>query len=168
MKFNNYLLPGLLAGFSAGILSSIPGLKNICCCLVVPLGAFFAVYLFKKSTNSVNVQFRYAALMGLLTGVFAALFTTSFEVLFTLLTHTNDFVESLPQTEIAVKGWNLGPLFDNTFVLMKQMSKEITTYGFSLFYTLAILFSNLIVDTVFGFSGALAAKYYFNRRTVQK
>jgi hypothetical protein len=165
MKLNNYFLPGLLAGFSAGVLSFIPVLKNTCCCLLVPLAAFFAVYLYRKSTRTEFLEFRDAAILGLLTGFFAAIFSTAFEVLITYVNHTNDFVQSLPQTEVAVKSWDLGPVFDNTFVIMRQMSREITETGFSLFYTIGILFSNLIVNTVFAFAGGLAARTYFNRRT---
>lgn len=165
MRPNNYFLPSLLAGFSAGVLSSVPGIKSFSCCLLVPLCAFFAVYLFRKSTGSGNISFGQSAGIGILTGVFAALFGTAIETIMTLITRTNEFVETLPQTEIAIKNLNLGPIFDNTFEIMKQMGKEIRTTGFSLFYTLGILFSNLIVYSVFAFLGAITARLYFKRQS---
>ncbi len=165
MKQNNYFLPSLLAGFSAGVLSSVPGIKSLSCCLLIPIAAFFAIYLFRKATQSANILFSQAALTGILTGIFAAFFNTAFETLMALITHTNEFVETLPQTEIAIKELNLGPIFDATFEIMKQMSREIRETGFSFFFTIGILISNLIVYTVFAFIGAVVARLYFNKRS---
>jgi hypothetical protein len=168
MKSRNYFLPALLAGFAASVLLSVPVLKNLSCCFLIPFASVFALWLYKNSSRTDYIEFKDAALTGLLTGIFMAIFSTTIEIFLTFISHTNDFVESLPQTEIALKNLEIGPILDNTFSIMKQMSKEIQENGFSLFYSIGIFFSNLFVDTLFAFLGAIAGRVYFNRRSAQE
>jgi chromate transport protein ChrA len=161
---NKYFLPSLLAGFAVGVLSFVPGIKNLGCCLLIPAAAFFAVYLFRKSTNADFIEFKSAAIIGILTGVIAALFSTAFETLLTYIAKTNDFVESLPQAEVAISNLNLGLIFDNTFELMRRMSNEIRATGFSPLYVVFLFFSNMVINPLFAFLGAILARAFFNRK----
>lgn len=161
MKLRNYFLPAVLAGFSLGVLNSIPFLKP--CCLLIPVGGFFAVYLYRAATKIIQLDLGRVALIGVLTGLFAALFATSFDVLFTYITRSNEIVESLPEIEKMMKN-NFGKLFESTFQIYKYMSDEIRASGFSLLYTIGMLFSYLIIDTIFAFIGAVFARSYFNKR----
>jgi hypothetical protein len=168
MKLNNYFLPALVAGFAAGVASIVPVLSNLSCCIMIPLASFFAMYLYNRASGRYYIEFRHASAIGILTGITSAVFATFFLVLLSYINKTNDFVDNLPQTEIAIQELELGPIFQQSFELMKHMGKEIKETGFSLFFTIGMLFSNLIVNTVFGFLGAILARNFFNRRTRQE
>jgi Na+-driven multidrug efflux pump len=166
MKQNNYFLPSLITGFGVGVLSFVPGIKNLGCCFLLPVAAFFAVYLYRKSTNTDFIEFKSAFVIGLLTGLIAAVFSTAFEIILTLITRTNDFVESLPQAEVALQNWELGGIFDNTFELMRRMGREIRETGFSFLYTVFLFISNIVINPIFAFLGAIVARAYFNRKAL--
>jgi len=51
MNFKKYL-PALVAGFGAAVLSTVPGIKNFSCCLLVPGAAAISILLDKKISNS--------------------------------------------------------------------------------------------------------------------
>ena len=159
------LLPPLVCGFGAAVLNTIPGVKSIGCCLVVPVAAWFSLILNEK-INKVQppVPLQDAFFFGFLAGLFAAIFSTGFDVLITLIMHTNDFVQTLPQTETVLKGWNIGELWKETSSLLHKMSSDIQTKGFSLLYTLASLFSNVIIDSIFGMVGGLIGMHIQNKR----
>lgn len=165
---SNKFLPPLVCGFVAAVLSTIPGIKTIGCCIVIPGAAWFALVLDQRINKAEPpITSKKALIFGLLTGIFAALFSTAFDVLITLITHTNDFVDSLPQTEIAMRNLNLGEIWDQTFALLKTMSQQIKANGFSVLYTIAILFSNLFIDAIFGIIGGLLGMMIQNKKTSQ-
>lgn len=158
-------MPPLVCGFGAAVLSTIPGVKSIGCCMVVPIAAWLSLILNEK-LNKVQppVVTQDAFFFGLLTGFFAAIFSTGFDILITLIMHTNDFVQTLPQTESIVKGWNLGELWSETSSLLHKMSLDIKTNGFSFLYTFAILISNIFIDSVFGMIGGLIGMRIQNKK----
>ena len=159
------LFPPLVCGFGAAVLSTIPGLKSLGCCLVVPVAAWFSLILNEKINKVLPpVPIKNAFFFGLMTGLLAAVFTTTIDLLITLITHTNDFVQSLPQTESIMQGWNLGGLWTETSSLLHKMSSDIQTNGFSFLYAVAILFSNLIIDSIFGMIGGLLGMSIQNKR----
>ena len=159
-------LPALVAGFGAAVLTTVPGLREFGCCLIVPLAVFTALLLYRKTLNEdKNISVKTSLLLGFLTGVFAALFTTFFDILITLFTHSNDFVQTLPQTKEVLESLNLGEAAKQTLELMNGMAKQITSTGFSLLYTIFILISNLIVDSIFGLIGGILGRIVVNRRT---
>ncbi len=161
-------LPSFVCGFSAAVISTIPGIRSIACCFVVPAAAWFSLVLdhkINKAEPPVSVQ--NALFFGLLTGLFAAIFSTGLDILMTFIMHSNDFVRSLPQTEIIARQWNLGDIWNQTQSLLRKMSTDIKVNGFSLTYSAAILFSNLIIDIVFGIIGGLLGMLIQNRKTIQ-
>jgi hypothetical protein len=161
----NKFLPALVCGFGAAVLTTVPGVKNFACCLIVPLAAIISINLDHRLNHSeFPIRPGKAIFFGILTGIFAALFSTFFDVLITYLTHTNDFIEALPQTESLIREYKLNLLLDQTLAIFKNISTEITTRGFSLFYTFAMLMSNLFVDIIFGLIGGLAGMSFFNKR----
>jgi Na+-driven multidrug efflux pump len=164
MNYKNYFLPSLLGGFVAGVLFFVPGIRNLGCCFLLPAAGFFAIYLFKRSSNTNYIEFRDAVITGLLTGLIAAVFSTIFETLLTYLARTNDFVETLPQAEESLRDIGLGTLFDYTFDLMRAMAQEIRETGFSMMYTGFLFISNIIVNPIFSFLGAILARAFFNRQ----
>lgn len=164
MSLKKYL-PTLVAGFAAAVLATVPGIKNFSCCLLVPSAAVFAVLLDKKITNSSEkVSIGKGLGFGFLTGVVATIFITLFEMLLTYFARTNDFIQSLPQSEIVMRQWNLGPLLDDSLKLLKGIAKEIEKTGFSFLYLILIFFSNFLINSLFGMIGGLLGMNLANRK----
>lgn len=164
MSLKKYL-PTLVAGFAAAVLATVPGIKNFSCCLLVPGAAVFAVLLDKKITNSSEkVSIGKGLGFGFLTGVVATIFITLFEMLLTYFARTNDFIQSLPQSEIVMRQWNLGPLLDDSLKLLKGIANEIEKTGFSFLYLILIFFSNFLINSLFGMIGGLLGMNLANRK----
>jgi hypothetical protein len=164
MNYKKYL-PTLICGFAAAVLATVPGIKNFSCCLLVPGAAVFSIFLDKKvSQSDQKVNLGKALGFGFLTGVFATIFITLFEMLLTYFAKTNDFVQSLPQSELLLRQWNLGPIFNDSIDLMKSMAKQIEKTGFSVLYLLLIFFSNFLINSIFGMIGGALGMSLVNRR----
>ncbi len=158
-------LSSLVTGFGAAVLTTVPGVREFGCCLIVPLSVFTALLLYRKALNSnVNLTIKTSLLIGLFTGIVAAIFTTFFDLIITFFTHSNDFVQTLPQTKEIIDNLKLGETAKQTLNLMNGMSDQIVSTGFSLLYTIFILISNLIVDSVFGLLGGVLGRMIVNRR----
>ena len=165
MNSNKYL-PILVCGFGAAVLTTVPYIKSFSCCLILPAASFGALYLDLRVNKTIlPIKTKYAIFYGLLTGIVVALFSSAFEILITFVTHSNDFVSTLPQTESAMRSLNLGSLIDQTMGLLNRMSTEIVANGFSLLYTIAITFSNIIIDSIFGIVGGVIGMIVINKRT---
>lgn len=168
MNPKNYFLPAIVTGFGAAVLTTVPGIKSLACCLIIPAAGLIAVLLYQKINKiSVPIQMKEAVIIGLFCGLAAAVFSTFFDILITFITHSNDFVESLPQTKTLLQKYNLNSLFQQTFQLLQKMSDQIQENGFSFLYAGAILFSNLIVDSIFGIIGSIIGLAFVKRRINQ-
>jgi len=86
-------------------------------------------------------------------------------MLLTYFTKSNDFIQSLPQTEIVMRQWDLGPMVDESLKLIKSVSKDIQKNGFSIIYLLMILSSNLIINSIFGMIGGALGMSLANRKS---
>ena len=162
----NKFSPALVAGFGAAVLTTVPGIKDFGCCLIVPLAAVLSLYLDHRiNKTELPISGKKAVLFGLLTGLFAATFATFFDVLITYITHSNEFVNSLPQTENMIQSSPLGPLLQQSLALLKQMAAQIKSDGFSILYTIAMLISNMFIDSIFGILGGLLGMTFLNKRT---
>ncbi|MHB1686202.1 MAG: hypothetical protein ACYCVH_02345 [Ignavibacteriaceae bacterium] len=160
------ILPSFVCGFGAAVLTTVPGVKNVGCCLVVPLAAFTALFLDHKINKSLPpINIKKAIAFGILTGIFAAFFSTFFDVLITFISRTNDYVEALPQTESLIKSYKfVGPLFDQTISMLHSMANQIKLTGFSPLYTFMIFITNIFIDLIFGVIGGLLGMSFFNKR----
>jgi len=160
------LLPALVCGFGAAVLSAIPGLKNFGCCLIVPAAAYIALLLDVKINHFYEtIRPSKAVAFGILTGIFAAAFSTLFETLITYLLRTNDFVTALPELDNVLKGYMATPGIADALYLLKQVGKEITVYGFSALYVFLLLMNSLIVNFIFGIAGGLFGMYFINQKS---
>ena len=160
------IFPSLVSGFVASVFSTIPLLKSFSCCLLVPAAAVLALYLDRRINNNLEkITIKKALLFGFLTGLFAAFFITSFDLLLTYITKTNDLITTLPQTEAMLNDWNLGPLMEQSITMLRQMAEEINSTGFSTLYAVMILFSNLISNTIFGMIGGALGMVILNKKT---
>jgi hypothetical protein len=165
MNFKKYL-PTLVAGFGAAVLSTVPGIKNFSCCLLVPGAAAISILLDKRITHSYEkVNIGKGIGFGFLTGIVATIFITIFEMLVTYFAKTNDFIESIPQSEMVIREWNLGPMVDESLKMMKTVAKEISKSGFSFLYLLMIFSSNFIINSIFGMIGGALGISLANRKS---
>lgn len=162
---NKKYLPGLVCGFGAAVLTTIPGVQTIACCLLVPIASVISIFLYKKSQPGLlKIQTGTGILLGLLTAVFAALFASGFEIIITYITRTSDLVTSMPQAEKVVKDMNLGPAAEESMEVLKQMVSEIQSKGFSFLYAFLITTTNLITYSIFGMLGGLIGTAVINKR----
>jgi hypothetical protein len=164
MDYNKYL-PSIVTGFGAAVLSTIPGIKNLNCCLIIPAAAFLSIYLYNKSTgNDSPIKLNKALSYGLITGLIAASFSSLFDILITYITHSNDLVVGLEQTEEMMQELKLGSLIDASMEMMRTMVKEIEATGFSALYTVMITISNFFIFSIFGMLGGLLGMAVLNKR----
>lgn len=162
---NKKYLSALVCGFGASVLTTIPGVQTIACCLLVPVASAISIFLYNKSqTELVKIQTGTGIFLGLLTAVFAALFASGFEIIITYITRTSDLVTSMPQAEKVVKDMNLGPAAEESMEILKQMVSEIQSKGFSFLYAFLITTTNLITYSIFGMLGGLIGTAVINKR----
>lgn len=162
---NKKYLSALVCGFGAAVLTTIPGVQTIACCLLVPIASVISIFLYKKSQQDLlKIQTGTGIFLGLLTAVFAALFASGFEIIITYITRTSDLVTSMPQAEKVVKDMNLGPAAEESMKVLKQMISEIQSKGFSFLYAFLITTTNLITYSIFGMLGGLIGTAVINKR----
>ncbi len=168
MDYNKYL-PSIITGFGAAVLSTIPGIKNLNCCLIIPVAALLSLYIYNKSSgNDSPIKLNKALSYGLITGLIAALFSSLFDILITFITHSNDLVVGLEQTEEMMHELNFGALMDASMEIMRTMVKEIEATGFSALYTVMITISNFFIFSVFGMLGGLLGMAVLNKKNRPK
>ncbi len=157
--------PALVSGFAAAVLTTVPLIKNIGCCLVIPAASIISLYLYLRINNfSSRILSSDALKFGLLTGLAAAVFATFFDILITYITHSNEIVATLPQVEIMMNELHLGEMSKQAIQLLRIMSKEIQLYGFSTMYSVFIFINNLFSDIIFGIIGGFVGLSILNKK----
>lgn len=169
MNFNK-ILPVIVSGFAAAVISIIPVVKDLAFCLAVPFAAFFSLYLKMKIEKS-NEQIKAGTAFGfgIGTGLFAAFFYTLFVVVMIFVTRTHELFQNLPEIEAEIKNVasNFGIIeeqFEMMLGLLKDMEHNIKTKGFSGLYTFMTFFSSAFFNTIFGLIGGLIGMVILNRR----
>ncbi|MDA3861743.1 MAG: hypothetical protein PF445_10995 [Melioribacteraceae bacterium] len=167
---NKKFISPLVVGFAAGILSIVPVIKSLGCCLLIPVAAFLSLMLDQKANkNFSKLEIKKGVIFGLVTGLTAAFFGTFFDFLITLITQTNDLVYAFPQLLETI---NQFPVDEATkqevLALLGGVIEDIKTNGFSLLYTLSLLANNLFSNSVFGILGGIIGVQILNSRNQQK
>lgn len=158
-------LPALVCGFAAGVLNIVPLVRSLSCCLIVPVAAFLALVLHQKANRSeTDIKASLAVLLGLSTGIFAAIFGTMFDMLIVFLTREISIAGSLPELENMLQSVYPASLAREVMDIMYRVVDEINKYGFSMLYTISVFMSSLIVNSVFGIVGGLIGMQIINRR----
>lgn len=162
----NRYLPALVTGFAAAVLSVVPIVKSFTCCLIIPFAAYLALVLDQRANRKYeHISPGHAVFIGIFTGLFAALFSTSLELIITAITKSNDLVEGFGSMQNMINSFPLDrQLKQQVIDLMAGIVNEIKTSGFSLLYTITLLFNNLIVNVIFGLAGALIGRQIINSR----
>lgn len=160
------IFPSLVSGFGAAVLTTIPLLKGFACCLLVPGAAIVALFLDRKINHNLErIKIQKALFFGFMTGLFATFFITSFDLLLTYLTKSNDLFRDLDQTEALMRDWNFGPMLDESIKMINHMALEIETTGFSTLYAVMIFFTYFISNSIFGMLGGALGMAVLNKKT---
>ncbi len=159
-------LSAFVVGFGAGVIQVVPVAKSFACCLIIPAASVLALSLHQKANkNPFPIEFKQAAVIGLLTGLWAALFGTFFDVFITFVTKNNDVIASFGQLQKMVASFPFDKVVKKEVTdLLSKIVREISTTGFSLLYTISVGFNNLIVDTIFGFVGGVIGMQILNSK----
>ena len=159
-------ISALVCGFGAGVLQIVPFLRSFSCCFIIPLAAFTSLMLDQRATKSrEKISAKKALMFGIVTGLYAALFGSSFELFITLVTKHNDIISTFPELQRMIEGFPVTPEIKTEVLnLFQNVREEILTKGFSLLYTFSVLMNNFIVNTIFGAVGGLVGAQIINNR----
>ena len=160
----NNISPAIVAGFGAAVLSTIPYIRNVSCCLIIPAAVFFTLYFHFKLVGFYAIRFDRAILFGILTGIFAALFFTIFDTVVTYITKFNDFVLVAGEVEQRMREMFKGPEVEQSVALIRRVATEINTKGFSPMYTFMMFLGGLFAYSIMGALGGVLAAVYFQKR----
>jgi hypothetical protein len=161
---NNKLSPAVVCGFAAAVLTTIPSFKQFACCLIIPFAVYFSLIVNQKIAGLHKVNSSEAVSNGLLTGLFAALFGTLFEVLITYILKTNEVISGYAELEKWLRTFPPSELITLLINNTHDIVYDITTKGFSLYFSFSLLLSNLLINTTFGLIGGLVSMSILNKR----
>jgi len=162
-----YLSP-FICGFGAGVLQIVPIAKSFSCCFIIPLASFFALMLDQRAHNSKqNISMKKALMFGLLTGLYAAVFGSLFDIFITLITRNNDIVAMFPELQKMLATFPISEdLRKEVLNLFQKLRNDILNYGFSPLYTLSVVINNIVVNSIFGIVGGLISAQIINRKNI--
>ena len=157
------LNPALLGGAVIALLSAIPivNFGNCFCCMWVILGGLIATYLYqKKLPEELPFPSSDGAVVGLLAGIFGALFGTLLHFFFLAV------VGTLPARGV----------FETVMEYSEEIPPEVEEFLEELFAEGVVtpllvfihLFFSLILDSVFGLIGGLIGVGVFKRKPVEE
>lgn len=149
------ILPMLIAGFGAAVLSIVPILKGFSCCLLIPFASMMSLFLdIRVNKNLDRIRISKAVWFGFLTGFFATIFFVAFDLIITFITKTNDLIESLPQSEMIINQMNLGDLAKEPMELIRSMAENKSKWLFFI-----ICFFDFLFEFYYKF-------YFWNNRWI--
>lgn len=167
MIYKKYF-PAIVSGFIGSIFTVVPFLKSFGCCLIVPAASILALWFLIKINKNISftemLSVKTCLLMGLFTGLAAAVFTTGFDGIVTYFARTNDFIESLPLTEKYIADNKLELLLKEPIDILNGIAKQIRDYGFSGMYIFMSLTGNLFLFSISGLIGGLIGKWFINNK----
>ncbi len=170
---SNKYISTIASGFAAAVLSTIPEIQQLMFFFIVPVAAIFSLFLDQKIQKDESlIDFRKAFTFGIFTGLFAGIFSSVFHLLITFFTHTNFFVETLPEMikilQDLSKNPEMKPVADQYIKLFNESASSIKESGFSAFYSFMVLFGYTLFDTCFGIIGGLIGRKYLNNKKTRK
>ncbi|MBX3007596.1 MAG: hypothetical protein KF816_06160 [Melioribacteraceae bacterium] len=160
-----YISP-FICGFGAGVLNVVPVVKSFGCCIIMPIAVYISLLLdIKASGNNKTIAIKKGIMFGLITGLYAALFSTSFEIIITFITKQNDLVNGFSEFQKMSDSLPFAQEIKNEVInLMASVREDIINYGFSFLYSISLLINNLVVNTIFGIGGGLISVQIINNR----
>lgn len=156
MKTEEFGRPVLISGLIAGILSSIPVVNflNIICCLWILVGGVIAVYMLSSSAGR-KIEYGEGALIGLLSGLVAAVICTVVNSILTIV------------------GFNMGILMmqrlAHRFPQFEQFKDFAVMPSFGAGFVLLTLLSSLLFYGAFGaLGGVIGTAIYGKKKEAEK
>lgn len=159
-------ISAFVAGFGAGVLQVVPVAKSFACCLILPVASFIALLLDKKANPTYEkITMKKGALFGLMTGLYAALFGTVFDIFITLITKNNDIISMLPELRKMIEAFPVSEsLRTEVMTIFEQVRNDIIQYGFSPIYTFSIIINNAVINSIVGVIGGLVGAQVINQK----
>jgi len=159
-------ISSFVCGFGAGVLQVVPLVKSFSCCLIIPAASFIAILLDRKANRiTTKTQMKHAVMIGLMTGIYAALFGSLFDIIITFITRNNDVVAMFPELQKMVNNFPLSEEIRNEVIKLFQIVRnDIIEHGFSFLYTLSVIINNFLIDTIFGIVGGLIGAQIINSK----
>lgn len=169
MTNSKYISP-LVLGFIAAVFSVVPVIKSLGCCLLIPVAAYLALLLDQKANSDYSrLEIKKGVIFGLVTGLVAAILSTTFDTVITLITHKNDLLISFPQLVETIDKFPIDELTkEEVLSLLSGVVDDIRTSGFSLIYVISLLVNNLFANSVFGILGGIIGVQILNSRNSKK
>lgn len=169
-NLNKKYISPLVVGLGAGVLLIVPVIKGLGCCLLIPVAAFISLLLDQKANNDYSkLEIKKGVVFGLITGLTAAIFGTTFDFIITLLTHTNDLVVAFPQLLETLDSFPIDDAMrEEVISLLSEVVESIKNYGFSPLYTLSVLFNNLFSNSIFGILGGIIGVQILNSKNQKR
>jgi hypothetical protein len=136
----------------------------------MPMAAYLSIVLDRKSSGETGkMDMKRGAILGLLTGIYAAVFGTSLDILITFITKNNEIIAAYPQLQKLINDFPISDtLKKEVLTMLSNLLNEIKTTGFSMIYTLSILLSNFIIDPIFGTIGGLIGVQIINSKAAEE
>jgi len=145
------LLPSLVAGFSLAVLSVVPIIQLVSCCLLAPLAGIFGVNLFylqMRKDPEFKIEKSDGFQIGLLIGVISGFFESIFQSLLIFVSKDNPVYDSIILMQQYIPDMNIPEIINN-------IAKEIDEKRFSSLLTFMLFFNATIVNSIFATIGAL-------------
>jgi len=169
-NLNKKYISPFVVGLGAGVLLIVPIIKGLACCLLIPAAAFLSLLLEQKASKDYSkLEIKKGVVFGLITGVTAAIFGTTFDFIITLITHTNDLVVAFPELIETLNSFPIDDaLREEVISLLSNVVDSIKNNGFSPLYTLSVLFNNLFSNSIFGVLGGIIGVQILNSQNQKR
>jgi hypothetical protein len=169
MTNSKYISP-LVVGFVAAVLTVVPVIKSLGCCLLIPLAAYIALMLDQKANSDYSkLEIKKGVIFGLVTGLTAAILGTTFDLLITLVTNKNDLLLSFPQLVETINNFPVDEATKEEVIgLLNSVVDDIKYNGFSLLYSMSLLVNNLFANSVFGILGGIIGVQILNAQNKKR
>jgi hypothetical protein len=157
---NRRILPALVCGFGVAVISIVPVMQAMNCCMFVPLAGGLGVYLvFRQSRfdEGFTLNTSEALIMGLLIGLVSGVFSAIFQSILIAVSKTNPIDDAIFIIKEYVQITDIPAIILN-------MAKEIDENRFSLLLTISIFFTNFIINSIFAAIGGLIGLSMIKRR----
>lgn len=162
----NKLSPVIVSSVIMVLLSSVPFLNliNTFCCMGIILGGFIGVTFYAKQVQGMNLALtqKDSILIGLLSGIIAAIVNTGVSVAISLFSKINPMGEMMDM--MSQLGTQMPP---EAMQIMDKLSQEYTKYGYSPTLTIITLVMNIILFPLFGILGSFIAYQIHKRKNLQ-
>ena len=163
----NKLTPVIISAAVMVALSSIPllNLINTFCCMGIILGGFLGVTYYAKQLTSNNLLLtqKDSLLIGVLSGIIAAIINTGVGLAISLFSKINPMAELMDA--MSQIGKEMPP---EAIQILDKLSQEFTKYGYSPTLTIITFVMNIILYPLFGMLGSFIAYQIYKKRNLQQ